>query len=83
MFEEESLDLYRLTYILAHKKVQFNQVQEQLKLLRLLFNLYDHDGGGSLSVEEIRTLLSASGSQPQPKLIEELLRFADSTVFNI
>ena len=51
-----------------------------MRLLKLLYDLYDADNSGCLSVDEIRDLLSASGSTPEPKLIEELLRFADASV---
>eukprot|EP00658_Telonema_sp_P-2_P055456 TRINITY_DN44080_c0_g1_i1.p1 TRINITY_DN44080_c0_g1~~TRINITY_DN44080_c0_g1_i1.p1 ORF type:complete len:237 (+),score=65.41 TRINITY_DN44080_c0_g1_i1:151-861(+) len=61
---KENLDLYRLALVLAHPSFPVQRVHDQMVLMRTLFNMYDVDGCGSLSLEELTTILNASGRPP-------------------
>ena len=44
----------------------------QLTQLEILFALYDADNSGTLTVEELTTVLRSSGGRPPPEIIEEV-----------
>eukprot|EP00656_Telonema_subtile_P005598 TRINITY_DN12548_c0_g2_i2.p1 TRINITY_DN12548_c0_g2~~TRINITY_DN12548_c0_g2_i2.p1 ORF type:complete len:502 (+),score=144.21 TRINITY_DN12548_c0_g2_i2:203-1708(+) len=74
-----SMDLYRLGFLLAHTDIPVQRVHTQLEFLRTLFEMYDMDQSGCLTVDELTAMLTSGGHSPGPSLMGEVMRFADKS----
>jgi calmodulin len=52
--------------------------EEEISEFKEAFNMIDRDGGGTIGIKEIRTLLNVLGSEPPEEEVQELINEVDT-----